>query len=188
MQRCLEGGLSKYDPEAGSFRTYLKTVLRRNCYEYARKNAKARDVLQMDTVIAGGIQVDDDLADSAFDQELVGSIFQSSLNAIKELDSTFYTALKLNTEAIANGVKPPTSEELASVLSIETGKPVSRENARKIKSRASKKFSEQIITEVSRLIQTTDLDEIESALIDIGILRYCKKALERMRLAKRGSN
>ncbi len=181
LQKCLEGKLSKYDPSVGSFRTYLKTVLRRTCYEYARKNANAHGMLQMDSGMGANVAASDELADQAFNRKLVDSIFKRALAAIEHVDNLYFITLKLTTEAIAKDIKPPSSQELASILSAESGKAISRDNARTIKSRASKQFAKQIIIEVSELIQTFELDEVENALIDIGILKYCKKALAKLK-------
>lgn len=181
LQKFLEGRMSKYDPDTGSFRTYLKTVLRRTCYEYARKNADIDGGLQMDSVMAANLEANDEIADQAFNRKLVDSIFKRALAAIERIDSLYFVTLKLITGAIAQDIKPPNSMELASILSAESGKAISRDNARTIKSRATKQFARQIILEVSELITTSDLNEVENALIDIGILKYCKKALAKMK-------
>lgn len=185
LQKFLEGQLSKYEPSVGSFRTYLKTVLRRTCYEYARKNAQDNGVLQMDSAMGANLQADieanDEIADQAFNRKLIDSIFNRSLAAIEHVDHLYFITLKLTTEAIAKDIQPPTSLELASILSAESGKAISRDNARTIKSRATKQFAKQIITEVRELIQSSNLEEVENVLVDIGILKYCKKALAKMK-------
>ncbi|MEM9941588.1 MAG: hypothetical protein AAF939_08355 [Planctomycetota bacterium] len=187
MQKCMEGKLQNYkpvEPETGkalSFRKYLKTVLRNCCYEYHRNNLREESWVQIQSVLLPSQDARDKSADEAFDQSLVETLFQRTLDSIKNTDFLFYTSLKQVIKAIYQGSDPPNSSEMAALLSSESGRPISETNARKIKSRANKLFASQLIAEVSHLIKTSDLDEIETALVDIGILKYCKKALAKMR-------
>lgn len=181
IQKCMEGKLSNYDPAKASFRKYLKTVLRNSCYEYARQNAAEDNWVQMETGISPTDNAIDQLADQAFNQKLIETIFRRALDSIENVDHLYFITIKLITEATYRDIKPPSSSELASILSANGGRPISEENARKIKSRAKKVFAKRIILEVGELIGTDNLDELENALIDIGILQYCKKALAKMR-------
>lgn len=181
LVKCLSGKLGKYDPNIGSFRFYLKRVLRTTCYEFLKQQARQNVGVRLDTAMVSGIEASDQLAEEAFDQKLIEVIFLRAMETIKNIDSLYYITLKVTTEAISKDIKPPGSESLAGILSAESGKTVSKENARQIKSRASKMFANQLIEEVIDLIGTDHLDEVESALIDIGLLKYCHKALAKRR-------
>lgn len=185
LEKVLLGGLKTYQP-GRSFRVYLKTVLRNTCYEYGRKQKGEKAVVQMESGLGPAVDANDVLADQAFNLKLIETLFHRALEEIRNVDALYFTALKVTTEAIANDVKPPSSASLSSILSAESSTVISRENARQIKSRASKLFANQLIEEVRQLIESPNLDEVENALIDIGILKYCKKALSKMREKENG--
>lgn len=180
LDKCLSGKLSRYNPEVGSFRYYLKKVLRTTCIEFEKRLARDRH-LQMDTHWGVSVEDEDIQAESEFDLKLAESIFEKALMAVRQKDELFYHALRTITSAISSGHPAPSSRELSILLSEQADKNISEENARQIKSRASRLFADGMIDEVADLIGSTDLEEIENALIEIGILRYCKNALARRR-------
>lgn len=178
VEKCMAGKLGGYDPSR-SFRTYLKTVLRNTCYEYLRK--KPQSMAKLDSMADAIPDISDSEADEAFDRTLVQSLFNAALSAVRTIDVLQYVCLKLNAEALSAGVSPPSTSELAKVLSLESGRTISRDNAKQIKSRASKQFSKQLIDEVAKLICSDDLGEVEATLGEMGILKYCKNALQKRR-------
>jgi hypothetical protein len=60
------------------------------------------------------------------------------------------------------------------------GRTISEENARQILHRARHRFADCLLQEVGRSLDSRSRDEIETEVIELGLLNYCRQALQRL--------
>lgn len=181
IEKWLEGKLSGYDP-AQSFRAYLKGVLRNAVFTHSRN--RRRTVEQAMRQFDEEHEVADSLEDAAsmaFDQKLKDDLMERTLSSIREDNSQQHDVIRMMMTAVASNSDPPSSRELAQVLSRQSGTSVSEEAARQIKSRARERFPRELIRQTQQMIASSDLDRLEETLADLGLLVYCEKTLRKMR-------
>jgi RNA polymerase sigma-70 factor (ECF subfamily) len=70
---------------------------------------------------------------------------------------------------------------MAEQLSAELGKPVNAAWVRQVLHRAREKFADILMQEVLRTLREPTVDRLEEELIDIGLLEYCRPALDKLR-------
>jgi DNA-directed RNA polymerase specialized sigma24 family protein len=181
IEKWLEGKLSGYDP-AQSFRSYLKGVLRNAVFTHSRNRRRAvEQAMQQfedEHEVAGALE---SAASMAFDQRLKEDLMERTLSSMREENSQQHDAIRMMMTAVANNSDPPSSRELAQVLSRQSGTSVSDEAARQIKSRARERFPRELIRQTQQMTGSSDLDRLEETLADLGLLVYCEKTLRKMR-------
>jgi hypothetical protein len=74
------------------------------------------------------------------------------------------------------------SAELAQTLGARLGKPYSIDGLRQALHRARDKFADLLLEEVARSLGDTTPERLEEELTELGLLSYCRQALERFRL------
>jgi hypothetical protein len=70
------------------------------------------------------------------------------------------------------------SAELAVRLGAQLSKTFTDNAIRKLLYRARQLFAELLVAEVARSLGTTDPEKLEAELIELGLLDYCRSALE----------
>ena len=83
--------------------------------------------------------------------------------------------------ATASIIPDARSPELAEGLSKTLGKPINAGAVRVLIHRAREEFADILLREVTDSLTDTSLDEAEQELIDLGLLEYCRPALDRLR-------
>jgi RNA polymerase sigma-70 factor (ECF subfamily) len=71
------------------------------------------------------------------------------------------------------------SAKMAEILGQQMGIPLTAANVRQTIHRAREKFGELLVAEVARSLETTERDQVEQELIDLGLHTHCGDALER---------
>jgi RNA polymerase sigma-70 factor (ECF subfamily) len=71
------------------------------------------------------------------------------------------------------------SAQAAQVLSAQLNKPFSAAGVRQILHRAREKFAELLLDEIACSVETRARDRVEQEVLDLGLLPYCKDALDR---------
>jgi RNA polymerase sigma-70 factor (ECF subfamily) len=171
------------DQERGRFRHYLRTALHHMVVDYYRtkkREAKVRldgwdpaDSGRLDVPEAG--DRDGDFS-PVWQQELLNQAWKALEEFEKRTGQPHYTVLRCQSDNA--GVKGP---RLAELLTAKLGKPYSHDGVRQALSRAREKFARLLLEEVERSLGEPMLDELEEELIDLQLLPYCKKALEKRR-------
>src|SRR5262249_28969956 len=95
----------------------------------------------------------------------------------EETGQVYYTVLQ------QRGKQPDqNSAEMAEQLRGELGKPVTAAWVRQTLHRAREKFADLLMQEVLQTLREPSVDHLEQELIDIGLLEYCRPALDKLRV------
>ena len=179
--RFLRGDFSGADPRRGRFRDFLKAALRHLAVDYWRQQRKT----PLPLADAGaGLAAGDPSVSEAFDQafvdnwrqELLARTWEALAQAQAETGQPYHTVLRWKTEH-----PEVRSAQLADRLRTQEGRPFSEESTRQLLHRARKRFAEALVEEVARSLQTSAPEEVTQELIDLGLLAYCRPALEKRR-------
>ena len=168
------------NPQQGRFRDLVKTVLFHIIVNYQRQKQKlARQQPLPD---------DFDLPDpnqcappqaaerdflKLWREELLDRVWIALEEYERGTGNTFYVALRRHAEQPGMS-----SEQLAKMLTTETGRALTAGGVRQTLHRAREKFAELLIDEVGRSLESVERDAVERELIDLDLLVYCKSALE----------
>jgi hypothetical protein len=69
------------------------------------------------------------------------------------------------------------SAQLADQVSAQLGKAVTGESVRQLVHRARRRFAELLVEEVGRSLNTTAPDRVAEELIELGLMCYCRAAV-----------
>ncbi len=177
--RFLRGDFRRAEETRGRFRDYVRAALNNLISTHrAREARKAKQAhLQQ------AEEVPEEAAPADLDQEFLTSWRQGLLDrawqglaALEQPGSPpYYTALRLRYE------KPDcNSGELAKALTGQ-GQAYTEAGLRKLVQRARELFTDLLLDEIARSLGTSDVEELEREVIDLGFQAYCKRALERRR-------
>jgi RNA polymerase sigma-70 factor (ECF subfamily) len=180
--RFVRGDFRRADPSQGRFRDYVKKALINLVLNY-RKHKQVRDravQLENPDALAGHAEMED--LDASFlenwRKELLDRAW-AALAAVQQPDGPpYYSVLRFSYEH----PRVP-SAQVAELLTaqLKPSKPFTGAGVRKTLQRARDKFTDLLVEEVARSIQTTAIDELEQELSELGLLAYCNRALERRR-------
>jgi DNA-directed RNA polymerase specialized sigma24 family protein len=177
--RVVRGDLRGADPERGRFRDYIRTAVFHLVAGYQRRQrrtpqsqplpAEAPELAVVEPPSATAEREYQDL----WRDELLAKAWEE-LHAIeKHTGQPWYTMLLLRSE------EPDLkSDRMAERLSPRLGRPLTAAGVRQTLHRARVKFAELLVAEVGRSLETSMPDRIEQELIDLGLLPYCREALD----------
>jgi RNA polymerase sigma-70 factor (ECF subfamily) len=178
--RFLRGDFRSADPQRGRFRSLLKTALYHLVIDHHRR--RQRQPAQFgDRPVEPAVE---DLPGSQSDAEFLAAwraeLMTRTWEALERIErqtaQPFYTVLRLRMD------EPNLrSAEMAARLTVQLCKPISAEWVRKRLHFAREKFTELLLDEVASTLERPAFDELEREVIDLGLLEYCKDALERRR-------
>jgi RNA polymerase sigma-70 factor (ECF subfamily) len=170
--RFLRGDFGKADPSRGRFRDYLRTSLSRLATDFFRKQAEL-----------GGELADDptdrrppEAVDQEYDEHWRNELLDRAWAEMERESPTEYAALKMRVEN-----PDMNSVEMAAELTGRLGREVSSDAVRKAIQRGRQRFAETLLEEVAATLSEPDADGLEEELKDLGLIRYCRSALDRRR-------
>jgi RNA polymerase sigma-70 factor (ECF subfamily) len=179
--KLVRGDLGRADPERGRFRDYVKAVLINMVNNYrrikGRMPAQGADVPEPEA--APTVAFDSDRAFlTNWCKALLDRAWEGLAAAQTPHGPPFYSALRLRMEC--PGL---TSAELSEKVTAQhcPENPITDANLRKVLQRARELFSDLLVEEVARSLQTHATEVIERELIDLGFHSHCRRALERRR-------
>lgn len=176
--RFLKGDYQSADPDKGKFRSFLKTVLYRLVIEHHR-GQKRRKAPQMASEFPEPAVIDNAANDETFRQTWRDEMLKRAWQALQvvERDSgrPVYTVMRARVDQPELG-----SPELATLLSEQMGKTVTAANVRVMLHRSRDEFAKCLFREVEETIDQPRREVVEEELIELGLLEYCRPALERM--------
>jgi RNA polymerase sigma-70 factor (ECF subfamily) len=178
--RFLEGKFASADPGRGRFRDYLKTALRNLCrahWEAEKRNACVLSLPEDSGAAMTPLQEPgeaDPLFDAAWRDELMSRTWEA-LQRVEEEDGPAHcTVLRLKTE------QPDLpSRQMADLLAPKLGEVLSEAALLQRVRRARKCFADLLVAEVAHSLGQPTAGELERELIELGLLDYCKSALQR---------
>ena len=176
--RLLQGDLRGADPDRGKFRRFVKGVLYHLVADHYRKRKKEPKALEPDhpepaEEAPSHDDVDRELRTSWRDELLARA--WTELEVIeKQTGRPLYTVLRFRAE---NSKCP--SAKMAEELAPRLGKALNADAVRQTLHRARDKFAELVLDEVVHSLDQPTADQLEEELVELGLLEYCKPALER---------
>jgi hypothetical protein len=109
--------------------------------------------------------------------DLLKSAFDELLAIEQRTKRPHYTVLDLRLR-----YADARTEQLARMYAEQTGRTVSVDRMRKLLFEARRQFSDVLLAIVEQTLEQPGLNEVEEELIELGLLGYCKDAINRRRL------
>jgi len=182
--RLVRGDFGKADRSRGRFRDYVKSALINLVINHQRKQKKQRVIDQApDDCVAKepeGFDSDQEFL-ANWRKTLLDSAWDALAAAQTRGGPAYYTVLHFRTE------NPDLSgAQLVGPLNaqLQPAQPLTDASLRKMLQRAREKFTDLLVDEVARSVQSDAIDEIEQELIELGFQAYCKRALQRRQGSK----
>jgi RNA polymerase sigma factor (sigma-70 family) len=179
--RFLRGGFRRADPQRGRFRDFLKAALINLVNDFHTREAKRRQTLhdpEMHADRATPAEDPDLQFIESWREELIARAWDTLADVEKAGGQPFHTLLKMHVED-PKLRSAQLAERLTGQLKLET--PLTEAGVRKTLQRAREKLTSLLLDEVAHSLGGASLDEVEEELIDLGMIHYCRAALNRRR-------
>ncbi len=163
------------NPEKGRFRNYLMTSLRNMVNDHYREEARRRHAPLPEHLADGGPAQEKDDSDfpPLFAQELLNQTWKALQDSCGE-GQLHYTVLRFQSDH-----PEMQGPQIAEELSRRLGVTLTHDGVRQTLKRARDRFAGLLLEEVERSLNGPGLDELEQELIELNLLPYCKRALEK---------
>jgi len=176
--RLLKGDLHNADPQRGRFRNYVKGVLFHLVADFHKRNKRQPAALGENTPEPFVEEPSHAEFDREFVQnwrdDLLARSWQRLEDSERKQHKLYYTVLRFRSQ------QPDlSSDQLAAQLSVKLGKPLTAAGVRQTLHRAREQFSEIVLDEVVHSLDSPSPQQLEDELEQLGLLKYCKPALER---------
>ena len=173
--RFVRGDFKNADPHRGRFRDFVKTALFHLIVDYPKRR---RREVPLPPDVGTSAEPATSESDRAFLASWREELLERAWLALQALEqktgSLFYTVLRFRAE------HPELSgNDMAKQLSARVGRPLSPESVRQTLHRAREKFADLLLAEVGDSLDNRSTDALEQELLDLGLLSYCRSALER---------
>ena len=174
--RLVRGDLRGATPERGRFRNFVKGTLFHLIADH-RKHARRWPRSLHEGSVRAGDDAEDRESDRRFLEswrdELLAHAWAALADADGQTGQCCYVVLHFRAQH-----PEMRSGEMAERLTAQLGKPFTAAGVRQNLHRARERFAKSLLAEVSNSIETPLRDELEQELVDIGLLEYCRPALE----------
>jgi DNA-directed RNA polymerase specialized sigma24 family protein len=175
---CLvRGDFRKAHPEGGRFRDLVRKVLCHlivNQQRQEQRRARLGQLPAQETAAVATPAEDEAGFLLMWRDELLYRGWEGLAKAEKQSRQPYHTVLRLRVEQ--PGLS---SERLAEEAGKLLGKTITAPGARQTLHRAREKFADLLLEEVSRSLEDAGPDRVEEELIDLELLVYCRRALDR---------
>lgn len=174
--RFLRGDFKNASPERGRFRSYLKTALHHLVVDYQRKQRRdAHQPLPADEAepVAADADAQADLL-TEWRNELMHRAWDALAEWEWQKKQPLYTVLRFCADN-PNLRAAQCAERLGAKLNTE----VTTEWVYKKLHLARQKFADLLIEEAAQTLAEPSREELEQELRDLGLLEYCRTALQR---------
>jgi RNA polymerase sigma factor (sigma-70 family) len=176
--KLLAGQLQGADPGRGRFRDFVKGVLFHLVADHHRQRKRQPGQMAQEHLEPA---VDDPTL-ATRDQNFLTSwrdeILARSWSALERLEQDarqpIFTVLRFRAEH-----PKLSSTEMAEQLGQKLGRELSAANARQILHRAREKFADLVLDEVVHSLENPTAEHVESELEELGLMEYCRPALDR---------
>lgn len=178
MVQLLDGGFRNAKPHQGRFRSYVKVSLFHLVAKEHRNRSK-RPVQASDFDHVGETQPADANFDTlSFDSHWREQLIGRAWAALRDAQPRYHHVLRARVD------HPDAST--ANLVAILDSSADTTENAtqwnpalvRKLISRARERYAGLLLDEVARSVEPPTLEQVESELIELRLLEYCRPALE----------
>ena len=168
--RLVKGDFKNVDPSRGQFRKYLKTVLFRMVSEHRKNKAKEPRGQLFESQAIEVANADQPQTDQQWIESWRDELLARAWESLLANNAVFYAVLKLKSENPKMG-----SAEMSERLTAQIMKPMSADNVRQNLRRARDQFAAYLIDGVAESLDDPSVDAVESELIDLQLLAYCRK-------------
>jgi RNA polymerase sigma-70 factor (ECF subfamily) len=177
--RLLRGDLRGADSSRGRFRDFVKGVLFHLIADYHQQQRRRPQSLVIDPISPEQEAAALEEADRAFLENWRAELLARSWGGLAALEQATgqpsYTVLRFRAEH-PNLHSP----EMAAQLSVILGKAQTAAGVRQALHRARDKFADLLLYEVRQSLENATKERLEQELADLGLLEYCKPALDRL--------
>jgi RNA polymerase sigma-70 factor (ECF subfamily) len=175
--QLLQGDLRGANPERGRFRNFVKGTLVHLVADFRKQRRKWPGPLPADAAALAA-----DPADMESERQFVESwcdeLLARAWAGLAEIDARtgqhLYAVLRFRADN-----PEMRSPQLAKQLAARLGKPFTAVGVRQTLHRARERFADLLLDEVSHSLENTGAEQLEEELVELGLLEYCRPALER---------
>jgi RNA polymerase sigma-70 factor (ECF subfamily) len=175
--RFLRGGFRSADPARGRFRDLVKTALFHLIVDHRRRQARSRPALapgQEPAVLPPALPEEEQAFLASWREELIDHTWLALKDLETRTGQPCHTVLRLRAD------RPElSSAELAAEVGLRLGKTYTVDGVRQSLHRARDKFGELLLREVIQSLEAPTAEKLREELSDLGLLTYCRSALER---------
>jgi RNA polymerase sigma-70 factor (ECF subfamily) len=175
--RLFRGNLHGADPERGRFRNFVKGTLFHLIADYRKRQARWPGPLPDDgaALVASGDGADSDhsFVESWCD-ELLARAWARLKQAEAETGQPYHAVLRFRADH-----PDLRSPQLAEALAAQLGRAFTAVGVRQTLHRARQRFATVLLDEVAHSLANPSEDELHEELVELGLLDYCRPALER---------
>jgi RNA polymerase sigma-70 factor (ECF subfamily) len=178
--RLLNGALRGANPEHGRFRNFVKGTLFHLIADYRKQRQRWPRPLPGDgsDLAAKGQDAD---ADRSFEESWCDHLLARAWAALAQSEARagqrYYAVLRFRADHPE--MRAP---QLAAELTLQLGRTFTAAGVRQILHRAREKFAALLLDEVAHSLESPTAEQLEAELAELGLLDYCRPALERPRL------
>src|SRR5262245_46581246 len=176
--RLVRGDFHRAHPDRGRFRDFVKTALCHLVVDHQRRCRRpSRELRPDDSVFAT-----DGPLPAACDEEFLGTwraellarAWEGLARWEQQTGQPFHTVLRFRADHTEMQ-----SPEMAERLGARLGQKVTPGWVRKRLHQAREKFTDFLVEEVARTLESPHRDGLEQELLDVGLLEQCRAAVQR---------
>jgi RNA polymerase sigma factor (sigma-70 family) len=168
----IAGKLDSADPDRGRFRDYVKAVLRNLVAKHFRRQKKHPVGLEPGSPALTEAPAQE-APDDGFDRDWREALLARAWAALADAHRHGYEVFRFRVEH-----QDLTFDETAERLSARLGRTLTSEAVRQTVSRARKQFALLLVGEVGHSLAVPTPETLAEELAEVGLLEYCRPALE----------
>jgi RNA polymerase sigma-70 factor (ECF subfamily) len=176
--RLVHGDLRGAAPDRGRFRDYVKGVLVHLVADHHNRRRRQPTGLASRLVDPPDASTPAGELDRAFTESWRDELLARAWSGLNSLErhtgQPFYSVLRLRADH-----PELRSPDLACKLSEQLDKPITSAGVRQLLHRAREKFAELVLDDVAQTLSNAPLPVLEEELTELGLLVYCRPALQR---------
>jgi RNA polymerase sigma-70 factor (ECF subfamily) len=169
--RFCRGDFRRADPDKGRFRDFVKTALYHLVVDHHRRLRSAPDTLPPDVE---GPPAPELPGEKDFEAHWRQELLDRAWEALAGAAPLLHAALRARADDPGQ-----TAAQLAQMLAAREGRPFNEVAVRQLLHRAREKFAGFLLEEVARSLGSDEPGRIEEELSELGLLAYCRPALDR---------
>ena len=175
--RLLHGDLRGANHQRGRFRNLVKGTLYHLIADYRKGLREWPGPLPDDSAVLANYLEDVD-SNRQFVESWSDELLARAWEALAEIEARtgqpFYAVLRFRADHPE--IRAP---QLAEQFAAQLGRPFTASGIRQILHRAREKFAGLLLDEVIHSLENPDSEQLEEELVELGLLDYCRPALER---------
>jgi len=175
--QLVHGDLRGADPQRGRFRNFVKGTLFHLISDYRKRQRKWPMPLSNEeaSLLAAA---EDRENDRQFVESWCDELLARAWAALAEVEAAtgqpYHAVLRLRADHPAMR-----SPEMAERLAVQLGRPITATGIRQTLHRARERFADLLLDEVTHSLDSPTATDLEQELVELGLLDYCRPALER---------